>query len=261
MAKISPTKKTKPKAPRGPRGGFQGDLARPKKREGRSEDEGDAGRPERTRVARTSGAEPILEVLRLAEWRDWLAAHHATSSGILLRIPKQGAAKTFTHGEALDVALAWGWIDSQKRALDANAWLQRFTPRTAKSPWSKINRSRAEALIASGSMEAPGLAEVERAKRDQRWERAYDGARTSGVPSDLVAAFARNARARAFFETLDGANRYSILYRVETAKKPETRAARIERFVDMCARHQTIHPRRQAKPRVGVTARRRQAAD
>lgn len=218
MTKISPTKKTKPKAPR--------------------------------RAA--SVEEPILEVLRVAEWHDWLAAHHATSSGILLRIPKQGAGKTLTYGEALDVALAWGWIDSQKRALDASAWLQRFTPRTAKSPWSKNNRSRAEALIASGRMEASGLEEVERAKRDQRWERAYDGARTSNVPSDLAAAFARNARARAFFETLDGANRYAILYRVETAKKAETRAARIERFVDMCARHQTIHPQRQAKPRAEV---------
>jgi len=96
-------------------------------------------------------------------------------------------------------------------------------------------------------MEAPGLAEVERAKRDGRWGRAYDGARSSSVPADLIAAFTRNARARAFFDTLDGANRYAILYRVQTAKKPETRAERITRFVALCARHETIHPRRQTK--------------
>ena len=153
-----------------------------------------------------------------------------------------GAAQALTYSEALDVALAWGWIDSQKRALDASAWLQRFTRRTAQSPWSKINRARAEALIAAGTMAPPGLAEVERARRDGRWKRAYDGARTSAVPADLAAALARDDRARAFFEALDGANRYAILYRVQTAKKPETRAERIARFVAMCGRHETLHP-------------------
>lgn len=176
----------------------------------------------------------------------WLASHHASSPGILLRIPK-GIEKALTYAEALDVALAWGWIDSQKRALDANAWLQRFTPRTAKSPWSKINRAKAEALIASGRIEAPGLAEVERAKRDGRWERAYDGARSSSVPEDLATAFARNARACAFFKMLDSPNRYAILYRVQTAKNPETRAKRIARFVEICSRHETLHPRRPGK--------------
>jgi uncharacterized protein YdeI (YjbR/CyaY-like superfamily) len=130
--------------------------------------------------------------------------------------------------------------------IDAS-WLQRFTPRTAKSPWSKNNRAKVEALIAAETMETPGPAEVERAKRDGRWERAYDGARSSSFPADLVAAFARNARARTFFEMLDGANRYAILNRVQTAKKPQTRAERITRFVALCARHETIHPRRQTK--------------
>src|SRR5690349_13124169 len=139
----------------------------------------------------------ILAVATVHEWRAWLAAHHATSSGVFLRIPKRGA---FTYAEALEVALAWGWIDSQKKGLDATAWLQRFTPRSAKSPWSKINRAKAEAMIAAGSMHAPGLAEVERAKRDGRWERAHDGARSSTLPADLVAAMDRNPRARAFFE-------------------------------------------------------------
>jgi uncharacterized protein YdeI (YjbR/CyaY-like superfamily) len=187
--------------------------------------------------------EPILAVASAAEWDAWLASRHGESPGVLLRIAKKGAQKAITYAEALDVALAWGWIDSQKRALDANAWLQRFTPRKVKSPWSKINRAKAEAMIAAGTMEPPGLAEVERAKRDGRWERAYDGARTSAVPADLAAALARTARARVFFETLDRANRYAILYRVQTAKKPETRADRIARFVAMCARHETVHPR------------------
>jgi len=192
--------------------------------------------------------EPTLILDQAADWHAWLAAHHQSSPGVLLRIAKKSARKTMTYAEAIDVALTWGWIDSRKQALDESAWLQRFTPRTAKSPWSKINRAKAEALIASGKMQPPGLAEVERAKHDGRWERAYDGARTSSVPADLAAALARNARARGFFETLDAANRYAILWRVQTAKKPETRAERITRFVAMCARHETIHPPRRNVP-------------
>jgi uncharacterized protein YdeI (YjbR/CyaY-like superfamily) len=196
------------------------------------------------RLTEQQSAESILELSRVGEWSAWLTSNHTRSQGVLLRIPKNGAKTAITYTEALDVALAWGWIDSQKRALDADAWLQRFSPRKANSPWSKINRAKAEALIAAGAMQAPGLAEVERAKRDGRWERAYDGARSASVPPDLAAAFARSARARAFFATLDSANRYAILYRVQTAKKPETRAARIERFVEMCAQHETLHPPR-----------------
>jgi uncharacterized protein YdeI (YjbR/CyaY-like superfamily) len=190
---------------------------------------------------------PVLFATARA-WSEWLKAHHASSRGLWLKIAKKGAgAASVTYAEALDAALAWGWIDGQKGTLNDVWWLQRFTPRTAKSPWSKINCAKADALIAAGTMEIAGFAEVERAKRDGRWERAYDGARSSSVPADLVAAFARNARARKFFDTLDGANRYAILYRVQTAKKPETRAERITRFVALCARHETIHPRRQTK--------------
>jgi uncharacterized protein YdeI (YjbR/CyaY-like superfamily) len=149
---------------------------------------------------------------------------------------------TLTYAAALDAALCWGWIDSQKRALDDTAWLQRFTPRTAKSLWSKINRSKAEALIASGQLEAPGLAEVEKAKQDGRWARAYDGAKKSTVPRDLADAFERDDRARAVFEAHDSANRYAILYRVATAKSTETRAQRIAKFVAMCAANKTLHP-------------------
>ena len=189
----------------------------------------------------TKSAEPILSCVNAAEWRAWLKANHSHSSGVLLRIGK-GSKKTISYAEALDAALAWGWIDSRKQALDANAWLQRFTPRTAKSPWSKINCAKAEALIATRAMQAPGLAEVERARRDGRWERAYHGARASEVPADLASALARNKRALAFFEKLDGANRYAMLYRVQTAKKAETRAERIKRFVAMCARGERVHP-------------------
>jgi uncharacterized protein YdeI (YjbR/CyaY-like superfamily) len=196
----------------------------------------------------TTAKEPAVSFATPRAWSDWLQAHHASSRGVWLKLAKKGSKSTsLTYPAALEVALAWGWIDGQKNKLDDAWWLQRFTPRTAKSPWSKINRAKAENLIASGKMQATGLAEVERAKRDGRWERAYDGARSSTVPADLAAAFARNARARAFFDTLDGANRYAILYRVQTAKKPETRAERIARFVAMCAKHETIHPRRQAK--------------
>src|SRR6188472_866835 len=137
------------------------------------------------RLPKDSAEELLLEVSSPAAWSAWLRSNHARSRGVLLRIPKKGAKKSISYAEALDVALAWGWIDSQKRALDANAWIQRFSPRKADSPWSKINRAKAEALIAAGTMEAPGLAEVERAKRDGRWERAYDGARSSSVPADL----------------------------------------------------------------------------
>lgn len=194
----------------------------------------------------------LLALESAVEWGAWLRANHTRSAAVFLRIPKKkNAASTLTYAAALDAALAWGWIDSQKRALDDTAWLQRFSRRSPQSPWSKINRAKAEALIANGGMEAPGLAEVERAKRDGRWERAYDGARTSTVPRDLADALDRNARAKAFFEALDGANRYAILYRVTTAKLPATRAKRIATFVAMCAAHQTLHPARagmRAKP-------------
>jgi uncharacterized protein YdeI (YjbR/CyaY-like superfamily) len=187
-------------------------------------------------------AEPILEMKNAAAWAGWLKKHHAAADAVLLRIDKTGAKGALTYAQAIDAALAWGWIDSQKRALDATAWLQRFSRRSAKSPWSKINREKAEALIASDAMAAPGLAEVERAKADGRWDRAYDGARSAAVPDDLAAALAKNRKAKAFFEQIDGANRYAILWRVQTAKKTETRADRIAKFVAMCARGETLHP-------------------
>ncbi|HZL20602.1 MAG TPA: YdeI/OmpD-associated family protein [Polyangia bacterium] len=201
-------------------------------------------------IAKPSATEPTLAPKSATAWRAWLEANHARSPGVWLRIIKGGAdaaADALTYATALDGALIWGWIDSQKKGIDATAWLQRFTPRRARSPWSKINCARAEALIASGTIETPGLAEIERAKRDGRWARAYQGARVATVPADLAAALARNAKARAFFEALDGANRYAILYRVQAAKKPETRSARVAQFVELCARGETLHPPRRKK--------------
>lgn len=136
----------------------------------------------------------------------------------------------------------WGWIDAQRKSLDEASFLQRFTPRGKRSIWSKINREKAEALMASRKMKLPGLAEVERAKRDGRWAAAYDSQKTASVPEDLGAALSKNRRAHAFFSTLDSKNRYSILFRIHQAKKAETRAARIARFVAMLAKHEKIHP-------------------
>jgi uncharacterized protein YdeI (YjbR/CyaY-like superfamily) len=192
--------------------------------------------------------EPTLR-LTASKWEAWLASHHATATAALVVITKRDVEPaTLSYAEALEVALAWGWIDGQKRALDAQAWLQRFTPRRAKSLWSKINCEKAEALVAAGKMQPAGLAEIERARQDGRWAAAYDSPRTSQVPDDLAAALAANRRAGAAFAELDGTNRYAILHRVQTAKRAETRAARIATFVDMLARGETLHPPRRARP-------------
>jgi uncharacterized protein YdeI (YjbR/CyaY-like superfamily) len=188
---------------------------------------------------------PEIETIGFAaqrDWARWLAAHHATSPGIWMKIAKkQSGTASISYPEAVEVALIWGWIDGQKRALDDAAWLQRFTRRGPRSVWSKINRDKALALIEAGRMKPPGLAEVERARADGRWDQAYDAASTSTVPADLEAALARNRRAATFFAGLDRTNRYAILWRIQTAKKAETRAARIAKFVEMLARGEKIH--------------------
>jgi uncharacterized protein YdeI (YjbR/CyaY-like superfamily) len=176
-------------------------------------------------------------------WSKWLAAHHASSKGLWLKIAKKGTnSPSVTYAEALEVALAWGWIDGQKGKLDDQWWLQKFTPRGPRSIWSKINREKAVALIKAGAMKPSGLAEVERAKRDGRWEAAYDSQSRATVPPDLAKALAANPRAARFFETLESHNRYAVLFRVHTAKKPETRALRIEKLVEMLSRHEKLHP-------------------
>jgi uncharacterized protein YdeI (YjbR/CyaY-like superfamily) len=192
---------------------------------------------------RPKSDEPALAFASPAEWEAWLAKHHDTAKSLWLQIAKKDAGvASISYAEALDVALCFGWIDGQKAALDDRFWLQRFTPRTSKSPWSKINCAKAEALIERGEMRSTGLAEVERAKTDGRWEKAYAGQRTATVPDDLQRELDRNREAREFFATLDSANRYAILYRVEEAKKPETRARRIEKYVSMLAEGKKVHP-------------------
>lgn len=172
----------------------------------------------------------------------WLKKNHASVDGLWLQLAKRGAEEpSLTYAEAVDVALCWGWIDGQKKALDEQYFLQRFTPRRARSVWSKINVEKAQALIAAGRMQAPGLAQVEAAQADGRWARAYDGARTSTVPEDLEAALEAEPRAKAFFATLNAANRYAVLWRVQTAAKAETRARRIAQLVAMLARGETLH--------------------
>ena len=175
----------------------------------------------------------------------WLAEHHAASPGLWLQIAKKGASvRSLSYAEAVDVALAWGWIDSQKQAHDVGSWLQRFTPRGSRSIWSTINRDKVEALILRGEMFAPGLAEVQRAKADGRWDAAYAPASSIEVPAQFAAALAANAKAGAAFAALDSANRYAMLFRLHTAKKPETRTRHVERFIAMLLAGETIHPTR-----------------
>lgn len=193
-------------------------------------------------AANTPDELPALGFADADAFGRWLEAHHATSPGLWLQIPKKGRGVAGpTYGEALDEALRFGWIDSQKIKLDADAYLQRFTPRTARSRWSKVNRNKIEALTAAGRMAPAGVAEVERAKADGRWDAAYDPPSTATAPPDLQQALDENPAAGAFFASLSSSNRFSIVYRINDAKRPETRARRIARYVEMCARGETIH--------------------
>jgi uncharacterized protein YdeI (YjbR/CyaY-like superfamily) len=178
------------------------------------------------------------------EWEAWLREHHETTpAGVWIRFARKGSGiPSVTYAEALQVALRFGWIDGQARSLDDAHYVQRFTPRRARSIWSKRNRDFATALIEAGAMEPAGLREVERAKADGRWDAAYDAPSTATVPDDLRAALDANAAAAGFFAGLDAQNRYAILHRVQTAKRPETRARRIEKFVAMLAAGEKIHP-------------------
>jgi len=172
----------------------------------------------------------------------WLKKHHATSDGLWLQIAKRGADEpSVTYPEAVEVALCWGWIDGQKKGLDDQHFLQRFTPRRARSLWSKINVDKVTALIEAGRMQASGYAQIEAAKADGRWGQAYDGARTSEVPEDLLAALQAEPKAKAFFATINASNRYAVLWRIQTAAKAETRAKRIVQLVEMLSRGETIH--------------------
>ena len=178
-----------------------------------------------------------------AEWESWLELNGGATTGVWLRLAKKNAGQaTVSYAEAIESALCHGWIDGQKKAENEHYWLQRFTPRTARSIWSKINTAKAEALISAGRMHPAGMREVERAKQDGRWDAAYSSARTATVPDDLQKALDANKKAKAFFATLDGSNRYAVLFRIQNVKKAETRARKIAQFVEMLANGEKLHP-------------------
>jgi uncharacterized protein YdeI (YjbR/CyaY-like superfamily) len=191
---------------------------------------------------------PITTFNDLAAWEEWLRAHGETSPGLQLKISKAGAARpTISKAEAIEGALCHGWIDGQINKFDDEYFLTRFTPRRTASRWSAINRKAAERLIREGRMSDAGLREVERAKATGRWDTAYASRSTAQAPADLKAAIKADPAAQKAFDQLDSANRYAVIYRVQDAKKPETRARRIEQYVAMLARGETIHPKRAKK--------------
>jgi uncharacterized protein YdeI (YjbR/CyaY-like superfamily) len=189
---------------------------------------------------------PELEQRLFADakaWWTWLEKQHAAAPGVWMKIAKKEAPETSVqYPEALDAALCFGWIDGQKKSIDAHYWLQKFTPRAKRSIWSKVNRDKVQALADKGLMQPAGLAEVERARQDGRWDAAYDSWSAAEVPPDLQAALDANAKARANFARLSGQNRYAILFRTHQAKRAETRARRIADFVAMLERGAAIHP-------------------
>jgi uncharacterized protein YdeI (YjbR/CyaY-like superfamily) len=186
---------------------------------------------------------PIVPFASRDAWEAWLEGQHATSDGLWLKFAKKDSGlETVTYDQAVEVALCHGWIDGQIRSLDENYYLQRFTPRRPRSKWSKINRQRASELIERGEMKPAGLREVERAKADGRWDDAYDAPSTATVPEDLLRELDKSEVAREFFATLDRRNRYAILYQIQDAKRPETRARRIAKYVAMLAERKKPYP-------------------
>ena len=185
---------------------------------------------------------PQLKFATQAAWNDWLCRHHAASPGVSLQIAKQASGvDSVTYAQALESALCYGWIDGQKQKVDEKYWLQKFTPRRANSVWSQINRLKALGLIERGLMQPAGHAAIEEAKANGRWDTAYDGQSKATVPPDLQAALREHPKASAFFETLNSRNRYAILFRLQTAKKIATRAARLSKFIGMLDRGETLH--------------------
>jgi uncharacterized protein YdeI (YjbR/CyaY-like superfamily) len=185
---------------------------------------------------------PVLGFADLASFEIWLEENHARSAGLWLKIAKKGSgAVSVTYADALAAAICYGWIDGQKGRLDEEFWLQRFTPRKPGSKWSKVNTGHADTLTEAGRMRPAGQREIDQAQSDGRWAAAYAGQRTAEVPPDLAAALAANDQAREFFATLSGQNRYAILYRIGSVKRPETRARKIAQYVEMLAQRQTLH--------------------
>jgi uncharacterized protein YdeI (YjbR/CyaY-like superfamily) len=186
---------------------------------------------------------PIVPFPSAEAWEAWLEEHHGSADGVWIQFAKKASGiASVTYAEALDAALCYGWIDGQTRRFDEDYYLQRFTPRRPRSKWSKINRQKVARLIEAGRMKPAGLREIERAKADGRWDAAYDSPSTATVPDDLRRELDENPQAAAFFETLNGTNRYAILYQIQDAKKPETRARRIKKFVTMLNKGEKPYP-------------------
>jgi uncharacterized protein YdeI (YjbR/CyaY-like superfamily) len=184
----------------------------------------------------------IIDFPSAKEFEQWLAKNHAESTGIWLRFfKKNSGVLSVSYAEAVDAAICFGWIDGQLKKYDQESWLRKFTPRRPKSVWSKRNTAKAERLIKAGKMHAAGLQEVEAAKQDGRWKAAYDSASDMEIPDDFVKELAKNKRAKAFFETLNRANVYAIVWRLQTAKKPETRQRRLATILAMLAKEQRFH--------------------
>lgn len=176
-------------------------------------------------------------------FEQWLSRNHAKAQGIRIQFAKKASGiRSVDYAQALDVALCYGWIDGQAKSIDADWYSQRFTPRRARSIWSKRNRDIVARLIREGRMQSAGQAEIDRAKADGRWDAAYDSPANAKVPPDLAAALSKSPNAKRVFEALDGQNRYAILYRLATAKKPETRAKRLATFVEMLREGRKLHP-------------------
>jgi uncharacterized protein YdeI (YjbR/CyaY-like superfamily) len=193
---------------------------------------------------------PVLAFKSQRAFDTWLASQPADCRGLWLKIAKKSSGIAgISRDEAVDAALCHGWIDGQLDRFDDAHWLIRFTPRQSTSKWSEKNRARALELVALGRMRPAGLSEIERATKDGRWNAAYAGQSTAQVPDDLRLALSKSKKAKAFFETLDSKNRFAILYRVHDAKKPQTRLARIEKFVAMLAAGETLHPQRRKAPK------------
>ena len=177
------------------------------------------------------------------DWERWLTEHHTDAVGIWLKIAKKETGiPSVNYAEALDSALCYGWIDGQKASFDDQYWLQKFTPRRPKSIWSKVNCDKATALIAEGRMQPEGIRQVELAKADGRWESAYESQSKINVPDDFQSELDKNQKAKDFFSTLNSINRYAILFRIHSAKKPATRSARINKFIEMLSNNQKIYP-------------------
>jgi uncharacterized protein YdeI (YjbR/CyaY-like superfamily) len=188
---------------------------------------------------------PVMEFKNSALFEKWLIKNHAMTDGVWLKIAKaKSGIETVSQPEALDVVLCYGWIDGLRRSFDENYFLQKYTPRTKKSIWSVINKNKVAVLIKTGRMKPAGLAAIEAAKKDGRWEKAYGSSKNMTVPVDLQKALNSNKKAKAFFEKLSAQNRFAILFRIHQAKKSETRAKKIENFVTMLERQETIYPQK-----------------